>query len=244
MQPNIDAPIMSGCQEAVASLPAAMVALCVLAASLGIGCGSQKPSDVPANSAGSAMPAASVAGTSGANAGSGPSGSAPDSSVWSSNSGARLSAEAIVLGACRLKSLNPDGADCVGLSELTSCALDQCNLAPCVSTCGDYLQCVMSADDQCVAADTCHNPQPCLDCIASALVCSSTQCAGLIKCGSSMSGGACDKLETCCKAQPDPTACLGFASAARMFSGDGFCQMLIADKGFIGAYASKVACTF
>jgi hypothetical protein len=223
-------------------------ALVASAAALVLGCSDEKPSEAPARGAGAAdngQPPASTAVVADANAGSASSTlESADAAVWSSTSIARLSADAIVLGVCRLKSLNPGGTDCTGLQDLIGCAREHCGLEACVETCDEYVQCVLPADDQCRAADTCVNSQPCLDCIASNLVCLSAQCTDLISCGSTASGGACDQLETCCKAQPDPTACLGFTGAARMFSGDGFCQMLIEDKGFISAYASKVPCMF
>jgi hypothetical protein len=159
-------------------------------------------------------------------------------------SAAKLSAQAVLAGACEMMRLATDATQCAGLEQLVMCSEAQCGLAACMATCQDYLQCVTSADQSCAAARSCKRSNECSVCFSSLQVCSlGVKCAGLYSCATTLPGGACSKLEACCATQRMPLACHMFALGNGMLGGDPACEKLVQNPAFVKVYASDPPCS-
>ena len=217
-------------------MPVLRLALRVMAVLLSVHCADDGGSS---NFSAAPMPAPTApapTATAGSNAASG--------SNVASGAPARHPPEAFVLGVCLAEAQQPN-VPCTGLDAALDCARSQCSVTACLATCSEFVQCAQASDDECAASLTCHADQPCLDCIASNLVCVwADRCRGLFQCGAAATNGACAKLEACCMQQSNPTPCLGWVMGARMLSGDPSCQMFIDDPGFVAAYAHEGNCVF
>lgn len=162
----------------------------------------------------------------------------------SDEAGAKLSAQAVLAGACETMRIAADASKCVGLEQLVSCSNEKCDLATCMATCQEYLECVTSADQPCTVAQRCGRSVECSLCMSSVQTCSlAVTCFGLYSCATTTPGGACSKLQACCATQRMPFGCNMLALSAGMLRGDEECEKLTQNPGFVKVYASDPPCS-
>jgi hypothetical protein len=174
----------------------------------------------------------------------GPADASTPLSTSDAGAAARVSVEAVLVGACETMRIATDASKCVGLEQLVKCGSEQCGLAACMATCQDYVQCVTGSDQRCAAALGCSRSPECSICLSSLQVCSlALKCVGLYTCATTTPGGACSKLEACCSTQRMPLACHMFALGNGMLGGDPACEKLMQHPTFVRVYASDPPCS-
>ena len=158
----------------------------------------------------------------------------------------RLSPSALITGVCDVLRLAPNPETCVGVDDLVACSAAKCNVDACVATCQDELACGFAAADHCKLVETCPRSAECLACMTELQVCTFVlaHCGELVTCSTPTQGGACQKLEACCRTQKQPQACLGLTRTLGMVRGDAECEAVIRDPKFRQVYANDPPCTF